>query len=430
MGGSPAQAAAEAEEDEGDDAESTDEGEDADEETAAVEEEGESHDVATGAADIFRYTADISDEELLELWKSSPEALGSVSLGFVDEGRMINALRFPPSDSWRVVSPERAFATQETITYVITAIEDVRAQFPGCNPLRVNQLSSSEGGYLRGHKSHQNGRDVDLAFYYPTVDPIRARAREKYIDVAKNWALLKSLVTKTDVQFVLVDKRVQKVLYDFALKNGEDKAWLDSVFNGGKEALVKHARRHRDHFHVRFYNGRAQELGRRVAPLLAQRPEQNVAFHRVRSGDTLGAIARRYGSSIAALKKANRLRSSFLRLAQQLRVPLRGPCTHCPVPPPVVVPDRRLPPLQPPSVQMASTSPAPTPETPAIKTASVQPLSPEPSTPESPAPPSTTSAVMPDSPAPATTASVVTPSLIAPTNPAIAEPIPVAAGAQ
>jgi len=330
----------EAEEDEADV-----DGEDADDETAAVEEEGESHELSGANANLLRYTSDLSDEQLAELWKGEPSKLGSTSIGFVDEGRLINAEKFPRSEDWILVSPERAWATAETIQYVMTAIRQVRAEHPTAPPLRVNQLSSKEGGYLRPHKSHQNGRDVDLAFYYPTVEPIRVRAREKHIDVPRNWALIKALVTQTDVQFILVDRRIQKVIYDHALSAGEDKAWLDSLFHAGKDSLVKHARRHRDHFHVRFYNARAQELGRRVAPLLAQRPDQNIAFHRVRSGDTLGAIARRYGSSVSMLQKANRMRGSFLRLSQQLRVPLRGPCTRCPVPPPVVLPDRKLPPV-------------------------------------------------------------------------------------
>ncbi|HVE84495.1 MAG TPA: LysM peptidoglycan-binding domain-containing protein, partial [Myxococcales bacterium] len=160
------------------------------------------------------------------------------------------------------------------------------------------------------------------------------------------WALLKALVTQTDVQMVLLDRRVQKVLYDFALRSGEDKGWLDSLFNGS-EPLVKHARRHRDHLHVRFFNPRAQELGRRVAPLLAMRPEQNVRMHRVKRGDTLGGIAARYGSSVALLRKANGLRGNMLHLSQVLQVPLQGPCSRCPVPPPVVVPGRRLPPQRP-----------------------------------------------------------------------------------
>lgn len=327
----------------GDDGET---GEDEDDELAGEPsaDEGESHDVAVppGTPEI-RYTADLPDEELERLWKESPEALGSISIGFTDEGRLINGQRFPDGDAWTVVDPQRSYTTREIADALVAAIREVKAQFPSAPPLRVNQISAPEGGWLRPHKSHQNGRDVDLAFYYPSAEPVRAREREKYIDVAMTWALLKALVVRTDVQMVLLDRRVQRVLYDHAVKSGEDEAWLDSLFSG-PDRLVMHARRHRDHLHVRFYSPRAQELGRRVAPLLAMRPEQNVRMHRVRRGDTLGGIAARYGSTVALLRKANRMRGSLLRISQVLQVPLLGPCTRCPVPPPVVVPERRLPP--------------------------------------------------------------------------------------
>ncbi|HLL84926.1 MAG TPA: penicillin-insensitive murein endopeptidase, partial [Longimicrobium sp.] len=276
----------------------------------------------------------------------TPEMLGSISIGFVDEGRIVNAEKFPAGDGWVVVTPEKTWATRETIDYVIAAIRQVKEWLPDAPPLRVNQISGREGGYLRPHKSHQNGRDVDLGFYYPTAETVWARERERYIDPARNWALIKALAMRADVQFILVDKRIQKVIYEHALEAGEDKAWLDSLFHAGRASLVQHARRHRDHFHVRFFNPKAQELGRRVAPLLAQRPEQNLLMHRVKKGDTLGAIALKYGSSVAAIQKANRMKGSFLRLAQVLKVPLRGPCTQCPIPPVVLVPNRRLPPVQ------------------------------------------------------------------------------------
>jgi LysM repeat protein len=172
------------------------------------------------------------------------------------------------------------------------------------------------------------------------------REREKVMDVPMNWAFVKAMLMHGDVQFILLDKRVQKVLYDYALKHGEDKVWLDSLFNAGPRSIFHHARKHRDHFHVRLYNPRAQELAHRLAPLMPVRPDENIAFHRVQQGNTLGAIAHKYGSTVKTLKTANHLSSDFLRLGQVLRVPLRGPCTNCPVPPLVVVPARRLPPSQ------------------------------------------------------------------------------------
>ncbi|WP_240358560.1 penicillin-insensitive murein endopeptidase [Myxococcus vastator] len=301
--------------------------------------------VATGAEPTGPlYSADISDEELARRWKEEIASLGSMAVGFAHSGRLVNAQQFPQGDDWIVVTPAGAWATEETVNYLAEAIRDVRARFPNAPPLRVNGMSHKEGGYMRPHKSHQNGRDVDVGFYYPTVDPIRTRAREHVIDVALNWEFIRSVLVKTDVQMILVDRRVRKVIYDHAVRAGEDKAWLDSIFNDGPTGVVRHARGHRDHFHIRFHNPRAQELGRRVQPFLALQPEHNVTTHRIRSGDTLGGIALKYGSTVALIKKANRMRNNFLRAGNRLSVPLRGPCTHCPVPPPFVLPGRRLPP--------------------------------------------------------------------------------------
>jgi LysM repeat protein/murein endopeptidase len=346
-----------------------------DDPTAPTEEPG---DVATGPTDGgLLYTTDLSDEALAEAWKRDPATLGSISMGFVEEGRLINGVPFPQGDGWTVVSPEATYGTQETVDFIVAAIRQVKAWHPDAPPLRVNQISAREGGYLRPHKTHQNGRDVDLGFYYPGGQTIRVRERERVIDVEKNWALVKALVMHGDVQFILVDQRIQKVLYEHAKRAGEDPAWLDSVFHSGRASILQHARRHRDHFHVRFFNGRAQELGRRVAPLLAERPEQNLALHRIRKGDTLGGIASRYGSSVTAIKKASGLSSNLLRVGRVLKVPLRKPCTTCPIPPPTVVPPRRLPP----SAVAAQTTPAPAP----ASTTEDEPVaSPPPSTPDAP----------------------------------------------
>lgn len=290
------------------------------------------------------YTLDLNDEALQSTWKGNPDSLGSISLGFVEEGRLINGVPFPAGEGWTVVSPGTTYGTQETIDFVTSAIRQVKAWFPDAPPLRVNEISAREGGYLRPHKTHQNGRDVDLGFYYPGGQTLRVRERERVIDLEKTWALVKALVMHGDVQFILVDKRVQKVLFEYASTIGENPEWLDSLFHAGRASILQHVRRHRDHFHVRFFNARAQELGRRVAPLLAERPEQNLAMHRVRRGDTLGSIALRYGSSVRAILKASGMQNSFLRVGRVLKVPLRKPCTSCPVPPATIVPPRRLPP--------------------------------------------------------------------------------------
>ena len=310
-------------------------------------DDGEADERAAGDATDggYLYTRELSDGELKRRWEKQLDALGSISVGFADEGRVINAAHLENTDAWICQRPDLAYGTQETVDGLAAAFRAVHAQFPDSAPARLSHIGAREGGYLRPHRSHQSGRDADIGFFYKgdRVPGSRAR-REKLIDPARNWALLRALVIDADVQVVLVDRGIQKVLRDWALAHGEDRAWVDRLFHGGAHALIQHARRHKDHFHVRFYAPRSQELGRRIQPLLALRPEHNVALHRVRSGQTLGHIARLYGTSVAALMHVNHLKRTMIHVGQRITVPLHGPCTHCPLPPPVIAPPRPLPP--------------------------------------------------------------------------------------
>ena len=310
----------------------------------AEEAESESAEPGTAAPGI-RYSADLTDDELQKLWRNDLSSLGTISVGFADQGRLINAARLGQDEAWVCQRPDLAFGTQETVDALVTAFRAVHKQFPNSAPARLSHIGLPDGGYLKPHRSHQSGRDADIGFFYKDDrNPPRRGRRDTLMDPARNWALIRALVTETDVQVILVDRSIQKVLKTYALSTGEDKSWVDSLFSGGRHALIQHARRHKDHFHVRFYSPRSQELGRRVQPLLAQRPEQNLLLYKVHRGDTLGHIARRTNSTIKLIQIANKMRGrSFLRLGQQLRVPLRGPGTRCPLPPAVVVPPRRLP---------------------------------------------------------------------------------------
>ena len=140
-----------------------------------------------------------------------------------------------------------------------------------------------------------------------------SRAPPRISTWPKNWALVRSLVTCTDVETILLDTRIQRMLYKYAASIGEDQAWLNDVFffaRGSKSAIVKHVPGHRNHYHVRFYNPVAQELGRRVHPILVELklvdPPVYTVRHVVRPGQTIGQLAARYGTSIGAIKSSQR----------------------------------------------------------------------------------------------------------------------------
>ena len=325
-----------------------DEEAEADEPLDSLDPEAESSMAGNTAAPTdggLLYTQDLSDDALVKQFVTNLPSLGSISVGYAEAGRLINGVQMAPGDAWTVVAPDNAWGTRETVVYLSVIANAVKEQFPYVAPLRVNHIGKKEGGYLRPHHSHQSGRDADLGFYYRAgMNPGMIKGpRENAMDLPANWALVRALATQTDTQVILLDRRVQKVLYDYAVSIGEDRRWLDSLFNAGRSSLLQHVRRHRDHFHVRFYSARSQELGWRIQPLLAKRSDENFVVHRIKTGDTLGYLAMKYGSSVKLIQRANGLTNIKLRVGRTLNIPLRGPCTNCPLPPQVVVPPRRFP---------------------------------------------------------------------------------------
>ncbi|MEM8964443.1 MAG: LysM peptidoglycan-binding domain-containing protein, partial [Acidobacteriota bacterium] len=57
-------------------------------------------------------------------------------------------------------------------------------------------------------------------------------------------------------------------------------------------------------------------------------PSATPSTYRVRSGDTLSVIAQRHGTTVRAIKAANNLRGSTIRVGQRLTLPAGGAATH------------------------------------------------------------------------------------------------------
>jgi len=278
--------------------------------------------------------------------ESEPAALGPLSIGTPDGGLLFNPVAMPEGELWKIRNPRETFATAETIEFLESAIEAVEERHPGSPRLVIGDISRPDGGRLNRHRSHQAGRDADLGFYFRSGEAADLkRPGRNELDVPRTWTFVRALVTDTDVERIFVDRALQRVLYAHALAEGEDREWLDDIFGrrtAGKDAIIQHERRHQDHLHARFYNRSAQERGRVAYPLLVQArlvPGPTVA-HRVRSGETLSHLARRYGASVTAIRAANGLRGTALRAGRSYVIPVR----KAPVlSDPVVVPPRRLP---------------------------------------------------------------------------------------
>ncbi|WP_376843579.1 LysM peptidoglycan-binding domain-containing protein, partial [Bordetella pertussis] len=60
------------------------------------------------------------------------------------------------------------------------------------------------------------------------------------------------------------------------------------------------------------------------SPALLASARPNVRTHKVSSGDTLFGLARKYGTSVGALRALNNLKGNNLKLGSQLRIPGTG----------------------------------------------------------------------------------------------------------
>lgn len=318
----------------------------------------EPHDVrgtAGPARETPRSLLELTDEELKRRVESDLPSLGSLAIGKPSSAILINPISLPEEPYWQIAPSADTFGTAETIEGLQTAVEKVHELFPDTQPVFIGDISDADGGRLKGHQTHQAGRDVDLGFYYKG-------GKSKWfevgtaanLDLPRNWALVRALVTCTDVETILLDTRIQRELYKYALSISEDKVWLDRVFQfsrGSKDAIIRHVPLHRTHYHVRFYSPVAQELGRRAFPYLVEanivKAPMFTMRHVVQPGQTLGQLATRYGTSIRAIMQANGLSTTQLRAGRAYRIP--GKAAAPPIEP-VVVPLRMLPPQTPPEM--------------------------------------------------------------------------------
>lgn len=292
---------------------------------------------------------DVDDEEILRRVEQDLASLGSISLGLPNGGALLNGVRMPKDERWVVVDESHAYGTEETVQNLARVIGHVAAEFEDTPPLHIGHISAPGGGPLSPHRSHQSGRDVDLAYYYANGGSWYQRATPSNLDAARTWTLIRAMVTQTDVEFLLIDRSLHAPLREYAERAGDDSAWLDDLFRGtppSRPPLIRHLSGHATHMHVRFYNPVAQETARRCYPALVAKgkvkpPTYTIAY-KAKKGDSLIKLAKRYGTTVKAIQRANGLRSTKIMAKKVYQIPHTGPVHGQSSK--VSVPSRRLPP--------------------------------------------------------------------------------------
>ena len=293
-----------------------------------------------------------SEERIERAVTTDLASLGAMSVGTPNAGGLVNGVQAIASPLYSLVSPGSAWGTQETIDYLNTAVQAVHDQFPDTLPLALGDIGARHGGPLRPHISHQAGRDLDISFFYRDGTRWYARGTHDNLDFPRLWAFVRALIEKTDIDLILLDHGLQEPLKEYALTLGEDPTWVSQIFQGkgAQRAIIRHAPGHATHLHLRFWNPLAQETARRCYAALARhqlvRPPVQYTTHKAKKNETLGMIAKKYGSTVRAIRDANGLHSSLIHDQVVYRIPLSGGGVRIPHSERVRIPARRPPPAR------------------------------------------------------------------------------------
>ncbi len=187
--------------------------------------------------------------------KSGP----SVSVGRATAGRLADGCEFPERGTGWVRRNRDGWGTDQTVALLQWGIGRVVRRHPGTALVIVGALSRRRGGRLGRHKSHQSGRDADIG-YYATDNRQLPHFRNMgpgNFDAAKNWILLRALLSTGRVQYIFMDYNLQAMLVRHLQDEGASPVMLARTFQypagrGVRRGIIRHARGHRDHFHIRF----------------------------------------------------------------------------------------------------------------------------------------------------------------------------------
>lgn len=245
--------------------------------------------------------------QVREGWPDSwPDGHGarSISCGSANRGALYGGVPLPFAGIGYVIpepwlSRGHHYGTEELVGLITRAATAVEQTLPG-GVLGVADLSGPGGGVLRGHRSHQSGRDVDLIYYsidpagnpfppdhymaYYTRSGLAHYARspsfsreiaQRYFDLARNWTLVKILLTdpQAEVEHIFVSSRVRHWLLDYARHSGEP----EELVNRAARVLRKPrgVDGHNDHMHVRIRCSEEDTALGRCRNDIASRPRRS-----------------------------------------------------------------------------------------------------------------------------------------------------------
>ena len=183
---------------------------------------------------------------------------GGLSIGRPQRGRIEHAVALPDSPWYTLGDPERLWGSSHTIETLQRALAAMRHRTGFAGEIVIGAISLEGGRKFAPHRSHQSGRDVDIRLPLRPGLASRNDPHPEAIDWPATWELVRALLDTEQVQFIFLERGLQRRLYEAARWEGashETLAELIDWVDDRKTAPVRHARGHDGHIHVRIRCG-------------------------------------------------------------------------------------------------------------------------------------------------------------------------------
>jgi penicillin-insensitive murein endopeptidase len=192
----------------------------------------------------------------------------SLSVGAPNRGRQLRAKRLRKQPFLRIKKDSRAnvYGHPALVKMLYRTARDIRRSARQ-SVLLVGDLSSKSGGPLTKHRSHQSGRDADVAFYATTAKgkPAKLDSLVAFkgngeakdgsglrFDDWRNWLLVQSWLRdrRAGISHIFVSGPLRARLLRFARKDKRYRRYADKAARLLKRP--KDSSAHDDHFHLRI----------------------------------------------------------------------------------------------------------------------------------------------------------------------------------
>lgn len=202
------------------------------------------------------------------------QAIGSVNAGRLQNG--INLFDIQQKNSavgFKLIRPERKtyFATNE-LAWLLQQMGTMTRQELSPQVLSIGDTSRESGGSLGRHKSHQNGLDADVAFYFNSskfqgefISAVAGGKPHASWMVEPQWKLFKFIVNTKLVDRIFIHKTLKNALCQLAIKQGELRKGDTSTLAAETLRRLIPEPAHDNHFHLRVKCSSAQVRCRQMA---------------------------------------------------------------------------------------------------------------------------------------------------------------------